>query len=143
VGYPGRDAESEILRRYGALSTGLARLSEVQVLDRERLGKARGEAAGIHVADALLSYILDLAQASRAHAQLSLGLSTRGALALVTAARIAAGLRGGQFVTPDDVKEVAVAVMAHRLVLTPEALLDGATDLEIVRGLLAATAVPR
>jgi MoxR-like ATPase len=143
MGYPGRDAEGEILRRYGALSGGLERLEEVRVLGREGIGKARGEAAGIHVADALLAYILDLAQASRDCPQLSLGLSTRGALALVTAARIVGGLRGGDFVLPDDVKEVAVPVMAHRLVLTPEALLEGVTDIQVVRALLAQVPVPR
>ena len=61
----------------------------------------------VHVAEALSAYVLDLARASREHARLTLGLSTRGALALLKAARISAGLRGGEFVTPDDVKQVA------------------------------------
>jgi MoxR-like ATPase len=74
---------------------------------------------------------------------LSLGLSTRGALALTKAARVAAGLRGTDFVAPDDVKEVAPWVMPHRLVLTPEAALEGAKDLDVVRSLLADTPVPR
>ena len=90
-----------------------------------------------------MAYVLDLARASREHARLTLGLSTRGALALLKAARITAGLRGGEFVTPDDVKEAAVSVMAHRLVLTPEAALEGTSDAEIVRSLLAETPVPR
>jgi MoxR-like ATPase len=62
---------------------------------------------------------------------------------LIKAARIAAGLRGSDFVTPDDVKDVAVWVMAHRLVLTPEAALEGSTDIDAVRKLLADTPVPR
>jgi MoxR-like ATPase len=95
------------------------------------------------VADGLLAYVLDIAAASRGHPRLSLGLSTRGALALIKAARITAGLRGGDFVTPDDVKEAAAWVMAHRLVLTPEAALEGSTDVDVVRGLLAETPVPR
>ena len=66
-----------------------------------------------------------------------------GALALIKAARIAAGLRGADFVAPDDVKDVAVWVMAHRLLLAPEAALEGASDVEVVRGLLTDTAVPR
>jgi MoxR-like ATPase len=74
---------------------------------------------------------------------LLLGLSTRGALALLRAARIAAGLRGAEFATPDDVKAVAVPVMAHRLVLNPDAVLEGQSDVDIVQGLLADTAVPR
>src|SRR2546429_37350 len=113
------------------------------VLGRALIGEARAEVEKIHVAGALLSYVLDLAHASREHARLTLGLSTRGALALLKAGRIAAGLRGGDFVTPDDIKEVAVSVMAHRLVLTPEAALEGVTDLDVVQGLLSETPVPR
>jgi MoxR-like ATPase len=144
VGYPARVAEAEILARYGGmLAAAQASLAEVQPLPRALLEQARSEAQRIHVADALAAYVLDLALASRQHARLSLGLSTRGALALLKAARITAGLRGAEFVTPDDVKEAAVMVMAHRLVLTPEAALEGATDVEVVRGLLAETPVPR
>jgi MoxR-like ATPase len=144
VGYPARAAEAEILGRYGGpLTTAQATLDEIEVLPRALLAEARSEAQGIHVEEALVAYVLDLAQASRQHARLSLGLSTRGALALLKAARITAGLRGADFVTPDDVKEAAVTVMAHRVVLTPEAALEGATDTEVVRGLLAETPVPR
>jgi len=142
--YPGRAAETEILARYGGvLSTAQAVLGDVTVLERTLLRAAREEAERIHVSAALSGYVLDLAQASREHARLSLGLSTRGALALLRAARIAAGLRGADFATPDDVKGAAVWVMAHRLVLTAEAALEGASDLEVVAGLLAETPVPR
>ena len=95
------------------------------------------------MAPALYGYVLELARASREHARLLLGLSTRGALALIRAARIAAGLRGAEFATPDDVKAVAAQVMAHRLVLSPDAVLEGQSDVDIVRGLLTDTAVPR
>ncbi|MGH8132957.1 MAG: AAA family ATPase [Steroidobacteraceae bacterium] len=142
--YPARAAEAEILTRYGGMLTAAqTTLERVAVLPRSLLAQARTEADGIHVADALTGYVLDLARASREHARLSLGLSTRGALALVKAARISAGLRGADFVTPDDVKEAAAAVMAHRLVLTPEVALEGTTDVEIVASLLAETPVPR
>jgi MoxR-like ATPase len=87
--------------------------------------------------------VLDLARATREHPRLSLGLSTRGALSLIRAARVAAGLRGADFVTPDDVKQVAPWIIAHRIVLTPEAALEGATDAEVVSDLLTTTPVPR
>jgi MoxR-like ATPase len=142
--YPAREAEADILRRYGGvLAAGQTALGQITVLGRALISEARAEVERIHVADALVSYVLDLALASREHARLTLGLSTRGALALLKAGRIAAGLRGGDFVTPDDVKEVAVSVMAHRLVLTPEAALEGVTDLDVVRALLSETPVPR
>ena len=143
VPYPNRAAEVEILRRYGGVETAPASLDGVAVLDRSLLEKARAEADRIHVADGLMAYVLDIATASREHARLSLGLSTRGALALLKAARINAGLRGGDFVTPDDVKQAAAWVVAHRLVLTAEAALEGLTDVDVVRGLLTETPVPR
>jgi MoxR-like ATPase len=142
--YPAREAEAQILSRYGGVTLAAqAALADVTPLGRATLAEARAEADGIRVAEALLAYVLDLARASREHARLTLGLSTRGALALLKAARITAGLRGGEFVTPDDVKEAAVSVLAHRLVLTPEAALEGTSDADIVRTLLAETPVPR
>ena len=142
--YPTRAAEAQVLARYGDVPAAAAdTLAEVKVLERSLLIAARNDAQRIHVADALSAYVLDLAGASRQHSRLTLGLSTRGALALLKAARVSAGLRGGDFVTPDDVKQVAPAVMAHRLVLTPEAALEGVTDLDVVRTLLAETPVPR
>ena len=144
VDYPERAAEVEILARYGGMLTAMqTTLESVGTLDPALLKLARDEADRIHVSEALTGYVLDLARASREHARLSLGLSTRGALSLLKAARITAGLRGSDFVAPDDVKEAAVWVMAHRLVLTPEAALEGLTDLQVVRNLLADTAVPR
>ena len=145
VSYPTRAAEMDVLGRYGARIAGAPAdvIAELAPLERTLIAAARIEAEQVHVAEALSAYILDLASASRAHPRLSLGLSTRGVLALLKAARIAAALRGAEFVTPDDVKEVAAWVMAHRLALTAEAALDGATDLELVRVLLSDTPVPR
>jgi MoxR-like ATPase len=144
MSYPERAAETEILGRYGKVMAPVPVIIEsVQVVQHSLLEEARIEAEQLHVADSLLGYVLDIAAASREHPRLSLGLSTRGALALVKAARITAGLRGGDFVTPDDVKEAAAWVIAHRLVLTPEAMLEGLTDVAVVRALLAETPVPR
>jgi len=142
--YPARAAEADILARYGGVNVAAqAALAEVNALSRSLLAEARAEVEQVHVAEALSGYVLDLVRASREHPRLTLGLSTRGALALLKAARIAAGLRGGEFVTPDDVKQTAVWVMAHRLVLTPEAALEGISDVDVVNGLLAETPVPR
>jgi MoxR-like ATPase len=144
IDYPPRAAESEVLTRYGGLvpdaAAGSARVGELRA---GLLQEARADAERVHVADALGGYILDLAGASRRHPRLTLGLSTRGALALYKAARITAAMRGAEFVTPDDVKEVAPAVIAHRLALTPEAALEGVTDLDVVQALLSETPVPR
>lgn len=143
IDYPERSAEVEVLQRYGGSETAAPALDALARVERALLANARAQLADIHVAAALYEYVLDLAHASREDARLLLGLSTRGALALLRAARIAAGLRGGEFVTPDDVKEVGVQVMAHRLLLSPEAVLEGQSDADVARALLADTAVPR
>jgi MoxR-like ATPase len=139
--YPQRADEQTILTQYAALSAPMANKS--QVVSQLMLDEARAAVDAVHVAPELLGYILDLAQASRQHAHLTLGLSTRGALAALRAARIAAALRGGAFVAPDDVKEVLPTVISHRLVLAPEAMLEGITTQAIVQRLLEQTPVPR
>ena len=141
MNYPQRSDEQAILTQYAALSAPAATAPEV--VSQSMLEEARAAVDGIHMAPELLGYVLDLAQASRQHAHLTLGLSTRGALAALRAARVAAALRGGTFVAPDDVKEVLPAVISHRLVLAPEAMLEGITTQAIVQRLLEQIPVPR
>jgi MoxR-like ATPase len=141
MNYPQRSDEQAILTQYAALSAPAAAAPEV--VSQSMLEEARAAVDGIHMAPELLGYVLDLAQASRQHAHLTLGLSTRGALAALRAARVAAALRGGTFVAPDDVKEVLPAVISHRLVLAPEAMLEGITTQAIVQRLLEQIPVPR
>jgi MoxR-like ATPase len=140
--YPRRELEAEILDRYGSRMAPDP-LAGLRAMEPQLLGAARAQAESLHLAPALTEYVLALARGSREHPRIALGLSTRGALALTRAARIAAALRGAQFVVPDDVKEVAVWVMAHRLIPTPEAALEGVSDVDLVRSLLADTPVPR
>jgi MoxR-like ATPase len=142
--YPTRETEAEVLRRYGGVLGAITQIpADLVMLERPLIDAARAQAEQLHVSDALAGYVLDIARASREHPRVALGLSTRGVLALVRAARVTAGLRGAEFVTPDDVKEVARAVIAHRLVLGPEAALEGVSDSAIVQSLLEQTAVPR
>jgi len=144
MNYPERAAEGEILRRYGTELEAREQIpGDIGRLDRQLLHQARAAASALHVSEALSNYVLDLARATREHPRVSLGLSTRGALALLRAARVHAGLRSGDFVAPDDVQAVARWVIAHRLMLKPEATLDGDTDLGIVGSILDATPVPR
>ena len=147
IAYPPREAEARILDQYGARMAAQVepalRAESDLVIDRTLVRAARAEAEKVHVSEALTAYVLDLARASRENPRVSLGLSTRGALALIKAARIAAGLRGSDFVAPDDVKEVAVWIMSHRVLLTPEAALEGASNVDVVKALLGEVPVPR
>lgn len=143
MGYPARAAEARVLATYDRPGSGHQPAPPTAPLGNDRLQRARAEVARIHVSEAVYGYVLDIAAASRQRADIALGLSTRGALAIIRCARVAAALRGGRFVTPDDIKAVATQVAAHRLVLTPEALLEGAGEAQIVESLLAAVEVPR
>lgn len=142
LGYPVRDDELAVLARYGNVDAHIPGRA-TQVIATEALAAAQEAVAQVHVAPELASYIVELAAASRTHAHVGLGLSTRGVLALLRAARISAGMRGGDFVTPDDVKQVAPLVIPHRLVLAPDAVLEGVTEQTITRRLLDQTPVPR
>jgi MoxR-like ATPase len=142
MAYPDRDAELAVVARYGNVDAH-AHNETAPVISAAELAAAQAAVDSIHVAPELAAYVVDLAAASRAHAHVGLGLSTRGVLALIRSARIAAGMRGADFVTPDDVKQVAPLVIPHRLVLAPEAILEGVTEQMITQRLLDQTAVPR
>jgi MoxR-like ATPase len=139
--YPTREDELAIVARY--CNTDAHARVDTEQLPPIDLTAVRQAVEQVHIAPELSGYVIDLAAASRSHAHVSLGLSTRGVLALVRAARIAAGMRGAEFVTPDDVKQVAPLVIPHRLMLAPEALLEGVTEQTITQQLLDRTAVPR
>jgi MoxR-like ATPase len=140
--YPPREDEHSILARYVALSAA-PRAAAPVVTAPLSVEQARAAVDEVHVAPELIAYVLELAQATRQHAHLTLGLSTRGALSVLKAARIAAALRGASFVAPDDVKEMLPAAMSHRLVLAPEAMLEGVSTTAIVARILEQVPVPR
>jgi len=142
MGYPSRVDETRIIAEYGL--PGRPRDSiAVETLPRGALEAARTELANVHLSDALVGYVLDIVAASRQSSSVGLGLSSRAALALARCARIEAALRGGDFVVPDDVKRVAPWVVPHRLVLAPDAVLEGASARSELDRILAAVAVPR
>lgn len=140
--YPAREHELAIIERYGSTDAH-ARSENDQTLAPLDLEAIRQAVEQVHLAPELSAYVVDIAAASRTNTHVSLGLSTRGVLALVRAARIFAGMRGGDFVTPDDVKQVAPLVIPHRLMLAPEALLEGVTEQAVTQQLLERTPVPR
>ncbi|MDR9440393.1 MAG: MoxR family ATPase [Halomonas sp.] len=135
LGYPDPRAEREILRG----QAGRVKLETLMpLLDAERLRGWQARLDGIHVADALLDYVQALAAASREHSELAWGLSTRGILALLQAARGWALLEGRDHVLPEDVQAVWVPVTGHRLSSGPRE--DGET---LARHLLTHVAVMR
>ena len=143
LSYPSSADELEVLTRFAAMDDREMLARPVRALSASEIAAARQAATAIHVAPELNAYVLALAKASREHSKLSLGLSTRGALALLRTARVAAGLRGADYVTPDDVKSVLASVVSHRLLLGADALLEGITVEDVVLELADQVAVPR
>jgi MoxR-like ATPase len=139
LGYPSAADEQEILRRY---RTGrpLEELQPVSTPD-EVLAAIAGVRA-VHVSPAVEAYVIAIAQATRAHAEVELGLSPRASLGLHRVAQALAAVRGRAFVLPDDVKAMAPAVAAHRLVLSSGARLRDRTAVEICHEVLRSVPAP-
>jgi MoxR-like ATPase len=140
LGYPAREAELEILESHGA-ETPIDDLSPVATV--KDVSTMSAYAKQVHVAPALKGYLVDIAETTRRHPALGLGMSPRATLSLQRAARARAAASGRDFVVPDDVKALAQAVLAHRLVLTPEASMQGVDAGEVVDDVLRHVAVPK
>ena len=141
IGYPSAESEVEVLARFGALDDGTT--PAVEPVAAGAIAAARRDAEAVHVAPELTAYVQALVRATREHARLELGLSTRGALAVIRAARITAGLNGAGFATPDDVRAVLPLVVPHRLLLATDAVLDGIGIADVVAEVTAQVEVPR
>lgn len=145
VEYPDASAEKQmLLHAQAGLQTkrlGLAKLSPIATV--EEILTARQAVRTIEVSEALLDYLLALVQRTRQHPDLMLGASPRSAVAWLQASKANAWLSNRSYVTPDDVKAVALPLLRHRLILRPEAQLDGLKIDGVIRSLLGQVAVPR
>ena len=136
MGYPGHAGEVEMLKLHSRP------VEEVeQVFHAEAILEIQRQLSAVHGNDALLHYIIDLAEASRKHPDLSLGASPRAALCLLRCARARALLDGRHYFTHEDVHAVAVGVLGHRLIIRPEAEVEGKQIVDVVRELLASLPV--
>jgi MoxR-like ATPase len=145
VGLPERAEELGILDRHAAGfdPRDLAAAGLRPVAGAADLAAAAAAAARLHIAPEITGYIVDICRATRASASLRLGVSPRGATALLATSRAWAWLSGRDYVTPDDVKALARPTFRHRIQLRPEAELEGATSDGVLDGVLASVPVPR
>lgn len=139
LGYPGRSSEIDILTRQ-QFAHPLDALE--QVVPADVLVQAQTEIRSVHVDPLIQEYIVDLVLATRQHDDIYLGASPRGSLALYTASRAWAALQGRDFVTPDDIKDLAEPTLAHRVIVSPAARMKGIDSRDIVQDILAAVPVP-
>jgi MoxR-like ATPase len=140
MGYPSREAALLILDQHANDSGTTAAIGAVA--DTSDVVRMIDAVKQVHIAPSLKRYIVELAEASRRHPGLALGVSPRATLNLQRAARALAAARGRGYVVPDDLKLLAKPVLAHRLILTPDTQLQGATVDDVVDDVLSSVRVP-
>ncbi|MEX2236548.1 MAG: MoxR family ATPase [Dehalococcoidia bacterium] len=139
LGYPDEEAEEEILERHGVSSTPI----EIEpVVDTAELLSMGAELETVHFEPVLRRYLLEIVRGTRHHAAFTLGASPRAALALFRASRALAAIRGRHFVLPDDIKEGAMLVLPHRVMLSSQARLRGRDADALIEELLETIPVP-
>ena len=142
IGYPQRQAAKQILLNVQSqITVQLNKLKPVATM--QEILSIRQQAQSIRIEENVLEYILDLVEATRKSPELSLGASPRAAVAWLKTSKAQAYLKGHNYVTPDDVKAVATPLLYHRLILNPEALLDGVGVDAVISSILKQVPVPR
>ena len=139
IGYPKREEEAQIL----SMAPSIIGIDHVHpVLNNAHIVDLQNQAREIYVAGPLRNYIVDIVAATRSHPQIQLGASPRGSLALLHASQALAALRGRTYVLADDIKELAIPVLGHRMILRPEARLKFADPAKLIDEILQETATP-
>ncbi len=146
IDYPRREEEAKMLTSYAAgrrlHEEAIGELSPVLTPD-ELLVSREVTARTVRVEENILGYILGIVTATRQHEAIQIGAGPRASLSLLESSRALAVLRGRDFVTPDDVKELAAPVLVHRVILTPESEMEGTTLPDILRQIFEKVEVPR
>jgi MoxR-like ATPase len=146
MGYPDRGEELALAGRMLGAQSPEAMLdngSVQKVIPAEDLGRLREELRSVVVREELIGYIVDIIAGTRRHESLLVGAGPRATQALLLASRARAALDGRDFVTPDDIKSMAPAVLEHRLILRPDYEIEGLTVPEVIQGVLRNVGVPR
>lgn len=143
--YPEAEHEKQIVANWDA-GFNSRRLDQVDIqalADGDAISRCRFEVRNTHMEPGVQAYVVDIVRRSRAHPFVHYGGSPRASVALLLCAKALAAIRGRDFTTPDDVRDVARPVLRHRLVLRAEAELDGATPDAVITDILKSAEVPR
>ena len=145
VDYPVAEVETQILMNYhhGFNATRLEAIGVESVVDSASLQECQKEIQAVTVEDSIFNYIVGLATASRNSDELVLGGSPRASIALLLASKTYAALQGRDYILPDDVKSLAPHVYRHRILLKPDAEIEGLTPDDVIDRLLAEAEIPR
>jgi len=140
IGYPGREDEWSVMER--RLARAADEVGLERVTDRRGLVEMQEAVEQVHVSPAVGHYIVDLVASTRASQRVQVGASPRGSLAVLKLSRCRAAVQGRDFVSPDDVKAVAVPALSHRLMLRPELWVQRVRPEDVVRELLETVPTP-
>lgn len=145
VGFPTEEQERQMVRLHGHTSAmpNLDRLGIEAVLSREDVLSMRELIAGLRLSDEIVDYIVSLVRTTRTQPNLAHGASPRAANMLATASRALAALRGRDYVIPDDIKELFLPALRHRVILTPGAYIEGSSSDDILRQVIQLVPAPR
>jgi MoxR-like ATPase len=145
LGYPTEEHEREVVSRWdsGFNSKRLDQVDLRPLPDPEAMVHCRAEVARARMEAGVQHYAVDLVRRTRAHPFIHYGASPRASVALLLCSKALAAIRGREFVTPDDVRDIALPVLRHRLTLRAEAELDGVTPDSVITDILKSTEVPR
>jgi MoxR-like ATPase len=145
LSYPAEEAEREVVARWDS-GFNAKRLDEVNILplsDPNAITQCRAEVARARMETGVQHYAVDLVRRTRVHPFVHYGASPRASVALLLCSKALAAIRGREFATPDDVRDVALPVLRHRLTLRAEAELDGVTPDAVITDIIGVAEVPR
>jgi MoxR-like ATPase len=143
MGYPGLQQELEILQRFEPNFSGTQSNDVVPVISKEELHHFFSMIEKVYIRPELLAYIAAVVHNTRNNPDLHMGASPRASLAIMKAAKALAAMRGRNFVTPDDIRTVAIPALNHRLIISHEREMEGLTVEEIIADILKTVEVPR
>jgi MoxR-like ATPase len=141
LGYPNKTEEVEIMQR--RMQRGQEDVELDPVANAETIMELQRSVEAIHIDDDILSYITEIVQSTRSHRQVEVGGSPRGSLAIFKLSRARAVFHGRDYVIPDDVKEVVVPALAHRLIMKAESWIKGTSPHQVLEEILKSTPVPK
>ncbi|MFP4369677.1 MAG: AAA family ATPase, partial [Candidatus Kapaibacterium sp.] len=143
IDYPSEASEREVLKIKNE-NPGHTDISGIKpVISKDDLRKFRSMMYEVHVEDYLLDYINSIVRSTRHNSQIFLGASPRAAISLLFASKAYAALEGRDFVKPEDIHEMALPALRHRIILTSEIEMEGRTEDEVIRGIMANIEIPR
>ena len=145
ISYPSLMAEKEVLNRHnqGFTSIDLDNSELKSVCTPEEIQECRREVQGVKVDDLLIEYIVNIVSDTRNNPTIEIGSSPRGSIALLQCAKAHAAYNGRDFITPEDIKKMAIPTLRHRITLKPELELEGISPEEVLTDILSRIKVPR